>query len=160
MIEPSATNDSVFRCGLPFRSVRGWLARHGSEELRIATYGVSSFAYIGHFIPIGTSLELLVGISFIDPLQVADLQEAPENERWHRLLERLGAEDQSNLLRILWKLNGWSRAGARVRIVLPGPSRGLMHLKLYLGKEAALVGSANFTLQAIENADQHELLLE
>lgn len=160
MIEANAANESVFRCGQPSRSVREWLARHGSEDLRIATYGVSRFGSIGHFIPQGTSLELLVGISFIDPLLVGDLHETPEHERWHRLLDRLGTEDQNHLLRNLRKLNGWRRTGARVRIALPGPSRGLMHLKLYLGKEAALVGSANLTLQAIEGADQHELLLE
>jgi hypothetical protein len=35
-----------------------------------------------------------------------------------------------------------------------------MHLKLYLGNSAALVGSANFTIQGVEGADQHELLIE
>ena len=160
MIEPFAANDSVFRCGWPSRSVREWLARHGREDLRIATYGVSRFATIGHFVPRGTSLELLVGISGINPLLVGDLHQVPEHERWHRLLDRLGTEEQNHLLWNLRKLDGWRRTGARVRIVLPGKSRGLMHLKLYLGKEAALVGSANFTLQAIEGADQHEILLE
>lgn len=160
MIEPFAANDSVFRCGWPSRSVREWLARHGSEDLRIATYGVSRYASIGHFVPRGTSLELLVGISGIDPLLVGDLHQVPEQERWHRLLNRLGTEERNHLLRNLRKLNGWSRRGAQVRIALPGQTRGLMHLKLYLGKDTALIGSANFTLQAIEGADQHELLVE
>ena len=35
-----------------------------------------------------------------------------------------------------------------------------MHLKIYLGSSAALVGSANFTVQGIEGTDQQELLFE
>src|SRR5205807_3376851 len=107
-----------------------------------------------------TSLELLMGMSGFDPQHLRDLQEAPEHERWRRLFERLETEEQSYLLRTLRKLDGWRRVGARIRLALPGRFGGLMHLKLYLGKDAALVGSANFTLQAIEGADQHELLIE
>src|SRR4051812_17720347 len=104
MIEPFAANGGIFRCGRPSRSVKEWLARHGSENLRIATYGVSRFASLGHFVPRGTSLELLVGMSGIDPILTWDLREAPEDQRWQLLLDRLGTEEQNHLLRNLRKL--------------------------------------------------------
>ena len=64
------------------------------------------------------------------------------------------------MLKVLRKIAGWQRAGAKVRVAPPGRRSGLMHLKLYLGSTAALVGSANFTSQGMTGEDQHELLLE
>ena len=152
--------ERVFRCGLPGGSLKGWLARQGQENLRIATYGVSAYNRLGDYLPREVPLQLLVGISGIDPFLIRDLHNAPERERWQRLLKRMGLSEQNHLLRTLGRLAGWEHAGAEVRVSPPGALCGLMHLKIYLGKSAALVGSANFTVQGIEGTDQQELLFE
>jgi len=152
--------DGLWRCGLPIRHLKGWLAQRGHERLRIATYGISSYEYLGHYVPPNIQLELLVGVSGIDPLLVSDLSRAPVGERWQRLMEQSTSDQRSHVLRVLRRAAGWQRAGATVRIAPPGRDGGLMHLKLYLGHSSALVGSANFTLKGLTGADQNELLIE
>jgi hypothetical protein len=111
-------------------------------------------------VPREAQLELLVGVSGIDPSFIRDLHDAPESRRWQRLLSRLRIPERDHVLGILSRLGRWQRAGANVRVALPGRLRGLMHLKLYMGSGVALVGSANFTEHAVEGDDQHELLVE
>ena len=101
----------VFRCGVPGESLKGWLARPGRENLRIATYGVSAYSRLGDYLPREVPLQLLVGMSRIDPLLLRDLHDAPERERWLRLLKRMGLREQNHLLRTLVRLAGWERAG-------------------------------------------------
>jgi len=160
MDERSATTGSLFRCGLPTGNLKGWLARHAQQRLQIATYGISSYDRLVHYVPREAQLELLVGVSGIDPSLIRDLHDAPESHRWQRLLSRLSIPERDHVLGILSRLGCWQRAGAEVRVALPGRLRGLMHLKLYMGSGAALVGSANFTKQAVEGDDQNELLVE
>ncbi|MDQ6759405.1 MAG: phospholipase D-like domain-containing protein, partial [Acidobacteriota bacterium] len=152
--------DGLFRCGLPTTNLKIWLAQNGQELLRIASFGLSSYQYFGHYVPPSIPLKLLVGFSGIDPTLVADLQGASTEERWRKLLERSNAEQRDKVLKVLRKTGGWQRAGAEVRVALPRHRSGLMHMKLYLGSTSALVGSANFTAQGITGEDQHELLVE
>src|SRR5258705_9329158 len=135
--------EHMFRCGLPTWKVKDWLAQHASEGLRIATYSVSTHYHLGHYIPPQVPFELLVGVSGINPEFISDLRNAPVNERWHRLLRRLTIDEQKRLLHILRRLGRWQRAGATVRLALPGQFCGLMHLKLFLGKNVALFATAN-----------------
>lgn len=128
--------------------------------MRVATYGLSFHRQLEHYAPAAASLELLVGVSGIDPACIIDLHGVSPEDRWQKLLARLEVDGRDRLLLILRRLASWQRAGAQVRIVPPAPLGGLMHLKLYLGDEAALVGSANFTMSGVEGADQHELLIE
>ncbi len=122
----------LFRCGLPKRHLNAWLEQHGKEGLRIASYGLSSYEYFGYYLPQNVHLQLLIGVSQIDASLVSDLSGAPARERWQKLLERSESEQRDNVLRVLRRIAGWQRAGAKVRVAPPGRRSGLMHLKLYL----------------------------
>ena len=157
---PPPKVEGLFRCGLPKRNLKTWLEQHGQERLCISSYGLSSYKHFGHYLPQNVQLELLVGVGGIDPTLVYDLSGVPAVERWQRLLERSTSKQRNHVLKVLRRTAGWRHAGAKVRVVPPGRHSGLMHLKLYLGTRAALIGSANFTSQGITGEDQHELLLE
>ena len=82
------------------------------------------------------------------------------SKNWSLLLSMLDPTERERVLRLLRKLSEWTNAGTIVRISPPSVQGGLMHAKLYLGDNVALIGSANFTIQGVELIDQQEVLVE
>ncbi len=147
--KPPSGPDGLFRCGVPEKSLKNWLASQAADGLRIATYGLSAYSRLGHYLPREARVELLVGVSGIDPVKCRGLNDTPAHLRWQRLLPRLDPDEQKHLLNFLSRMSGWHYAGATIRATLPGQASGLMHAKVYLAQKAALIGSVNFTVQAV-----------